>query len=91
MVSAYQDKVVPEDIAVFGEVGLTGEVRPVGQPEARAREAANLGFGKLLLPTENHERVQKANIVANMRGQTEASLALTAIRHLSEAAQKLLA
>ncbi|MFQ5345044.1 MAG: DNA repair protein RadA [Mariprofundus sp.] len=90
MISAYQNKAIDEDIAIFGEVGLTGEVRPVGQPEARAREVANLGFGKLLLPAENHERVQKADIVANMRGQTKASLALTAIRHLSEAAQKLL-
>jgi DNA repair protein RadA/Sms len=89
MISAYQEKAVPEDIAVFGEVGLTGEVRPVGQPEIRAREAANLGFTRLLLPTENHGRVQKANIVANMRSETEVPLGLTGIRHLSEAAQKI--
>ncbi len=90
MVSAYQEKAVAEDMAVFGEVGLTGEVRPVGQPEARAREAASLGFSRLLLPTENHARVQKANIIANMRSETEAPLVLTAARHLSEAAQKAL-
>jgi len=90
MISAYQEKAVPEDIAVFGEVGLTGEVRPVGQAEVRAREAANLGFTRLLLPAENHGRVQKANIVANMRSATEAPLGLTGIRHLSEAAQKIL-
>jgi len=90
MVSAYQEKAVANDIAVFGEVGLTGEVRPVGQPEARAREAANLGFSRLLLPSENHGRVQKASIVANIRCETEAPLALTTVRHLSEAAQKIL-
>jgi len=90
MVSAYQEKAVAEDMAVFGEVGLTGEVRPVGQPEARAREAASLGFSRLLLPTENHARVQKANIIANMRSETEAPLVLTAARHLSEATQKAL-
>jgi len=89
MVSAYQEKAVAADIAVFGEVGLTGEVRPVGQPEARAREAANLGFSRLLLPSENHGRVQKANIIANIRSVTEAPLALTGVRHLSEAAQKV--
>ncbi|MDQ6996467.1 MAG: DNA repair protein RadA, partial [Mariprofundus sp.] len=72
MVSAYQEKAVADDIAVFGEVGLTGEIRPVGLPEARAREAANLGFSRLLLPAENHERVQKANIIANIRSATEA-------------------
>ncbi len=91
MISAYQEKALPDDIAVFGEVGLTGEVRPVGQPEVRAREAANLGFTRLLLPTENHGRVQKANIVANMRSATEAPLGLIGIRHLSEAAQKIFA
>ncbi|MFQ5519258.1 MAG: DNA repair protein RadA, partial [Mariprofundus sp.] len=83
MVSAYQERPVPADIAVFGEVGLTGEIRPVGQPEARAKEAANLGFTQLLLPGENHERVQKANIIANMRSEVPAPLALTAVRHLS--------
>jgi len=90
MVSAYQEKAVASDIAVFGEVGLTGEVRPVGQPEARAKEAANLGFGRLLLPAENHERVQKAGIIANIRSDSEAPLGLTGVRHLSEAAQKVL-
>ncbi|MDQ6998177.1 MAG: DNA repair protein RadA [Mariprofundus sp.] len=90
MVSAFQDKPVPEDIAVFGEVGLTGEVRPVGQPEARAKEAVNLGFSRILLPAENHERVQKANIIANMRSDSAKPLVLTAVRHLSEAAQKIL-
>ena len=90
MVSAFQDKPVPEDIAVFGEVGLTGEVRPVGQPEARAKEAVNLGFSRILLPAENHERVQKANIIANMRSDNAKPLVLTAVRHLSEAAQNIL-
>jgi len=90
MVSAFQDKAIPEGLAVFGEVGLTGEVRPVGQPEARAKEAANLGFSHILLPGENHARVQKANIIANMRSETATPLVLTAVRHLSEAAQKVL-
>jgi len=90
MLSAYQEKPVAADIAVFGEVGLTGEVRPVGQPEARAREAANLGFSRILMPKENHERVQKADIIANMRADTRTPLVLMPIRHLSEAAQTLL-
>jgi len=89
MISAFQEKPVPADVAVFGEVGLTGEVRPVGQPEARAREAANLGFSRVLLPAENHGRVQKANIIANIRSESEAPLALTGVRHLSEAAQNV--
>jgi DNA repair protein RadA/Sms len=35
---------------VFGEIGLGGEVRPVGQREARLREAAKLGFRSALVP-----------------------------------------
>ena len=37
---------IPPDTAVFGEVGLTGEVRGVLQAETRAREAQTLGFKK---------------------------------------------
>lgn len=91
IISAYQEKPLPAELALFGEVGLTGEIRPVGNPEARVREAANLGFTKLMLPSENHTRVQKANIVANMRPDATEPLALRAVRHLSEAVQAGLA
>ncbi|MDX8407854.1 MAG: DNA repair protein RadA [Mariprofundaceae bacterium] len=91
MVSAYQEKPLANDVALFGEVGLTGEIRPVGQPESRVREAVNLGFTHLLMPHENHTRVQKANIVANMRPDTTSPLQLTAVRHLSDAVQAGLA
>jgi DNA repair protein RadA/Sms len=37
-------------MVVFGEIGLGGEVRPVGQREARLREAAKLGFRTALVP-----------------------------------------
>lgn len=90
MVSAFQEKALPAEVALFGEVGLTGEIRPVGQPESRAREVANLGFTHLLLPQENHRRVQKANIIANMRDKGDTPLQLSAARHLSDAVQKLL-
>jgi len=91
MVSAYQEKPMAGDVALFGEVGLTGEIRPVGQPESRVKEAANLGFTHLLMPHENHARVQKANIVAKMRLDTTSPLQLTAVRHLSDAVQAGLA
>jgi len=90
MVSAFQERAVAANVALFGEVGLTGEVRPVGQPESRVKEAVNLGFTHLVLPRENHQRVQKANIIANMRDETASPLHLTAVKHLSDAVQKLL-
>ena len=89
MLSAFQEKTVPADTAVFGEIGLTGEIRPVSQPETRAREVANLGFTHLLLPAENHARVQKSKIAVTLRAAENVPLRCTAVRHLSEAARAL--
>lgn len=48
--SSYLDRPVAADTIVLGEVGLTGELRPVTQTEARLREAARLGFGRAVTP-----------------------------------------
>jgi DNA repair protein RadA/Sms len=53
VVSSYRNRVVNPKTAVFGEVGLTGEVRGAMQAEARAREAQALGFEKLIMPDSN--------------------------------------
>jgi len=50
LVSSLSGSPVPADMVVFGEIGLGGEVRAVGQREARLREAAKLGFRSALLP-----------------------------------------
>ena len=44
LVSAFADTPLPPRSVVFGEIGLTGEIRPVAQAEARCKEAAKLGF-----------------------------------------------
>ncbi|HAX90739.1 MAG TPA: DNA repair protein RadA, partial [Rhodospirillaceae bacterium] len=41
---------VPAEAVVFGEIGLSGEVRRVAQPELRLKEAAKLGFSQAILP-----------------------------------------
>ncbi|HKI59839.1 MAG TPA: S16 family serine protease, partial [Mariprofundaceae bacterium] len=89
IISAFQEKPLPANLALFGEVGLTGEIRPVGNPEARAREAANLGFEKLLLPRENETRVQESNLTATLRKSAKGITCLPA-KHLSEAVQAAL-
>ncbi len=86
IISAYREKPLSANLALFGEVGLTGEIRPVGNPEARAREAANLGFTQLLLPRENETRVQESNLAATLRESAEGLTSLSA-KHLSEAVQ----
>lgn len=51
--SSLREMPVDPELVVFGEVGLTGEVRAVGQVETRLREAAKLGFRRCLLPWTN--------------------------------------
>lgn len=48
--SSIWDKPVPADLAIIGEVGLSGELRAVSQLSARLREAAKLGFKRCLIP-----------------------------------------
>ncbi len=57
--SSYRNIVIPPETAVFGEVGLTGEVRGVLQAQARAREAQTLGFKKLIIPESNRKGLEK--------------------------------
>ena len=53
VVSSYKDISLPEKTLVFGEVGLTGEVRAVSQPAARVKEALKLGFARCIVPRGN--------------------------------------
>ena len=51
--SSFKNRPVDSQTAVFGEVGLTGEVRGALQAQMRAREAQSLGFKKLIMPASN--------------------------------------
>ena len=57
--SSYRNLQISPETAVFGEVGLTGEIRGVLQAQARAREAQTLGFKKLILPESNKKGLEK--------------------------------
>lgn len=50
IISSYQDKPIDEKTIVFGEVGLSGEVRAVSQASQRVMEAKKLGFHRVILP-----------------------------------------
>ncbi len=54
--SSFHDRVIPQDTVVFGEVGLSGELRPVQAGVDRVREAAKLGLKRVLLPKDNQSR-----------------------------------
>jgi DNA repair protein RadA/Sms len=57
--SSYRNLQIPPETAVFGEVGLTGEIRGVLQAQTRAREAQTLGFKKLIIPESNKKGLEK--------------------------------
>ncbi|MFA0760303.1 MAG: hypothetical protein HZLCBSQH_000395 [Candidatus Fervidibacterota bacterium] len=56
LLSSRLDVPIPSNVVAFGELGLTGEVRPVPQGEVRAREAKRLGFAQCLGPPEPKRR-----------------------------------
>ena len=51
--SSFRNRPVPARTALIGEVGLAGEVRAVGQAALRVREAAQMGFDRVILPARN--------------------------------------
>jgi DNA repair protein RadA/Sms len=56
LVSALAERPVPTDAVAFGEVSLSGEVRPVAHAGLRLKEAAKLGFARTLLPASVKEQ-----------------------------------
>jgi len=59
LLSSTLDRPLPRDLVVWGEVGLTGEVRSVAHGAQRVQEAHKLGFTKHLIPATNAERLAK--------------------------------
>jgi len=58
ILSSFRDQVIDPDLAIFGEVGLGGEVRGVNQSEGRVKEAIRLGFKRIILPKANQEKIK---------------------------------
>ncbi len=82
LVSALTETPVPADTVVFGEIALSGDVRPVGHTEARLKEAAKLGFGTAWMPLRRSPGVGRSRTV-------ETGLKTIAIGHLSELVTRL--
>lgn len=62
LISGITDRVIPDDLIAFGEIGLSGEVRAVSHIEYRVKEAVRLGFTKIVIPNKNlgaHLKVPK--------------------------------
>ncbi len=66
VVSSFRDRALPQDLMAFGEVGLSGEIRPVPNGQERIREAAKHGFRRAIVPKSNapKERIEGMEVVA---------------------------
>ena len=58
IVSSLKDKPIDPKIFVFGEVGLSGEIRAVTQAEVRLKEASKIGFKRAVIPLSNSEKLK---------------------------------
>ena len=77
IVSSFQDKPLPKDLVVFGEVGLAGEIRPVPGGQERLQEAAKHGFVRAIVPKANVPKTKIPGL--EIIGVTKISQALEAI------------
>jgi len=73
ILSSYRDQPVSNRLLVFGEVGLSGEIRPVANGEERLKEAAKHGFERAIIPKANMPR---RNIIKNLK--------LTPVNHIAD-------
>lgn len=73
VLSSFRDRPLPQDMVIFGEVGLSGEIRPVPSGQDRLKEAAKHGFKRAIAP--------KANLP---KGGIE-GMQVMAVEHISQA------
>lgn len=77
LVSSFKNKALPNELVVFGEVGLSGEIRPVPSGQERLKEAAKHGFKRAIVP------------VANAPKEAIPGMTVVAVSKLSEALDAL--
>ncbi len=77
IVSSYRDRPLPRDLVIFGEVGLSGEIRPVPSGQERLTEAAKHGFRRAIVPRGNAPRKEIAGM--QVQAVSKLSEALAAV------------
>ena len=80
VLSSFRDRPLPRQLIVFGELGLTGEVRPVPNGQERLREASKHGFKIAIAPYDNRPREAIAGMAVH--GVKNLSAALDAVASL---------
>ena len=86
--SSYKNRPIDEDTIVFGEVGLSGEVRAVTMPEQRVSEAKKLGFKRCIVPAVSMKTIGKMSHNLSVRtcvlssSRTRAVLTSVSVAHV---------
>lgn len=62
ILSSYKNRALDSNTIVFGEIGLTGEIRAVNNAEQRVLEASKMGYNVCVLPKVNEENIKNSNI-----------------------------
>jgi len=70
LLSAREDVALPADMVLFGEISLSGALRPVGQTENRLKEASKLGFNQAVAPTRSKLGAESGMTVRHMADLT---------------------
>lgn len=66
IVSSLTNHPLPADMVIFGEIGLSGEIRAVCQPNLRLKEAHKLGFRSAIVPSQYSKDKKKSNLDINI-------------------------
>ena len=68
IVSNLKNRIVPTDMVILGEVGLTGNVRSIPRIEQRINEAKKLGFKKFIIPEGNYKQIKDNDSSIKIKG-----------------------
>jgi len=79
LASSLAGRPIAQSVVAFGEVGLTGELRPVAYGEERLREAAKQGFTTAIVPNDNAPRVAIPGLRVNACSRIDAALRFAAV------------
>lgn len=79
IVSSHKNITIKKDIIVFGEVGLSGEIRAVSQAEARIKEGTKIGFKEAVIPASNLNRLSY-----------KPEINITGVKNIEEALQHII-
>lgn len=79
VLSSNVDSPIDKDVAMAGEVGLSGEIRPVSRIEQRIQEAQRLGFQRILIPQHNVQTINKKDY----------TIEIIPVRRVAEAVREL--